>query len=419
MTESEKVLSAIEKDDLASAQVALQKALRSDSEASLAELGEDLQQLGFLEESKEVFTYLAKSYPENDGYFLPLAEIAIENDEIELAFEELEKIPKTSENYLDALLVTADLYQLLSIPEVSEAKLKEARTIAPNEVLIAYALGELYLSTDQYQQALNEFEQVKEKNTNPNLSKDLLDEKIGYSLSMLGEFEAAVPFLEQAVTVKETDERLFHIALVLLQLKENEQAIYYLQKLRTLNPQYQAVYLQLAQVLQEEEQIDEAQLVIEEGIHENPYQVELYYFASENAYRLHDTKKAETFLTDALEIGERTDDTLLLLSNLYVEEGFYEEALAAIDQMENQDQPFALWNRAKAYNELEEFVDAAKYYALANDHLHHEIDFMKEYGLFLREEGRLDEAKGLLTHYLAHEPGDLEIQSILDDLSER
>ena len=73
MTESEKVLSAIEKDDLASAQVALQKALRSDSEASLAELGEDLQQLGFLEESKEVFTYLAKSYPENDGYFLPLA----------------------------------------------------------------------------------------------------------------------------------------------------------------------------------------------------------------------------------------------------------------------------------------------------------------------------------------------------------
>ena len=225
MTESEKVLSAIEKDDLASAQVALQKALRSDSEASLAELGEDLQQLGFLEESKEVFTHLAKSHPENDGYFLPLAEIAIENDEIELAFEELEKIPKTSENYLDALLVTADLYQLLSIPEVSEAKLKEAQTIAPNEVLIAYALGELYLSTDQYQQALNEFEQVKEKNTNPNLSEDLLDEKIGYSLSMLGEFEAAVPFLEQAVTVKETDERLFHIALVLLQLKENEQAI--------------------------------------------------------------------------------------------------------------------------------------------------------------------------------------------------
>ena len=87
--------------------------------------------------------------------------------------------------------------------------------------------------------------------------------------------------------------------------------------------------------------------------------------------------------------------------------------------MENQDQPFALWNRAKAAYELEEFAEAAKYYALANEQLHHEIDFMKEYGLFLREEGRLEEALPLLTHYLAHEPGDLEVQSILDDLTER
>jgi hypothetical protein len=44
---------------------------------------------------------------------------------------------------------------------------------------------------------------------------------------------------------------------------------------------------------------------------------------------------------------------------------------------------------------------------------------MKEYGIFLREEGRLEEARHLLSHYLAHEPGDLEVQSILDDLSER
>lgn len=419
MTESEKVLAALQNDDLVSAQVALQTALRTDSKECLAELGEDLQQLGFLEESKEIFEDLVKKYPEEDTYHLPLAEIAIEDDDLEQAFTELEKIPKSSENYVAALLVTADLYQLLNIPEVSEAKLQEAQKIAPQEVLIPYALGELYLGTDQFQKALDAFQQVRETNNNPQLSEDILIEKIGYSLSMLGKFEEAIPFLEGAVKIKETDERLFQLALVLLQMKENEQAIYYLQKLRALNPQYQAVYLQLAQVLQEEEQIEEAQQIIEEGIHENPYQVELYYFASENAYRLHDIKKAEQFLKDALAIGERTDDTLLLLSNLYVEEGFFEEAIHAVAQMEDQDQPFALWNRAKAHSELEEFNEAANYYELANEHLHHEIDFMREYGIFLREEGRLEEAKRVLAHYLSHEPGDLEIQSILDDLSER
>ncbi len=44
---------------------------------------------------------------------------------------------------------------------------------------------------------------------------------------------------------------------------------------------------------------------------------------------------------------------------------------------------------------------------------------MKEYGIFLREEGRLPEALHLLQHYLAHEPGDLEVQSIVEDLLER
>lgn len=56
--------------------------------------------------------------------------------------------------------------------------------------------------------------------------------------------------------------------------------------IKTLNPHYQSLYLYLAEALQEEEQLEEAKAVIEEGITENPFQVELYQFASENAYRL-------------------------------------------------------------------------------------------------------------------------------------
>ncbi len=418
MTYSEKMLQALQNEDLAEAQLSLEEALKKDDDAILAELGEELLVIGFLEEAKVVFATLKERQPKEDAYYLPLAEIAIENNEIEEAFDYLEAIPTTSDAYPQALLITADLYQVLGIPEVSEAKLKEAAQLLPDENLIQFALAELYFSMDKFSEAEKIYRSLLQ-DEELDITGVSMTERIGSSLSMQGNFEDAVLFLEEALEEEQTDDRLFQTAFVYLQLKENEKAIYYLQQLRALNPQYQALYLYLAGALQEEELLEEAQAVIEEGIQENPFQVDFYHFASENSYRLHDAKKAEEFLVKALETGEKTDETLLTLSNLYLNEEMFEEVIDAVGRMEEQENPYALWNLAHAYNELEEFDSAAKYYEEANDALHHEPEFMKEYGIFLREEGRLEEASHLFSHYLAHEPGDLEVQSILDDLSER
>jgi tetratricopeptide (TPR) repeat protein len=418
MTYSEKMLQALQNEDLAEAQLSLEEALQKDDDAILAELGEELLAIGFLEEAKAVFITLTERQPSEDAYNLPLAEIAIENNEMEEAFEYLEAISKSSETYPQALLITADLYQVLGIPEVSEEKLKEAAQLLPEENLIQFALAELYFSMDKFVEAEQIYRKLLQDET-LDVTGISLVERIGSSLSMQGEFEEAVLFLEEALEDEQTDDRLFQTAFVYLQLKENEKAIYYLQQLRAMNPQYQALYLYLAEALQEEELLEEAQAVIEEGIQENPYQVDFYHFASENSYRLHDVKKAEDYLVKALETGEKADETLLTLSNLYLNEEMFDEVIDVISRMEDQDNPYALWNLAHAYNELEEFDSATKYYEEANIALNHEPEFMKEYGIFLREEGRLEEARHLLSHYLAHEPGDLEVQSILDDLSER
>ena len=276
----------------------------------------------------------------------------------------------------------------------------------------------MYFSTDRYQEAAEFYQGLLKENIKEITGISLL-ERTGAALSMAGKFEEAIEYLEASLAEDQTDDRLFQTALVYLQLKENEHAIRYLQQLRALNPQYRSLYLYLAEALQEEEQLEEAQTVIEEGIHEDPFQVDFYHFASENAYRLHDSEAAESFLLKALETGEKEDETLLTLSNLYLNEERWQEAVLAIEKMEDNEQPHALWNLAQAYNALEEFDQAAKFYEQANEGLQHEPAFMKEYGLFLREEGRLSEALPLLRHYLAHEPGDLEVQSIVEDLLER
>lgn len=153
MTYSEKMLAALDQEDINEAQSQLKQALENDDEDILEELGETLLSMGFLDEAKQVFEHLKSRQPEQETMNLPLAEIAVENNETDLALELLEEVDATSELYPQALLITADLYQVLGVPEVSEAKLKEAARILPDESLIQFALAELYFSMDRLNEA--------------------------------------------------------------------------------------------------------------------------------------------------------------------------------------------------------------------------------------------------------------------------
>lgn len=417
MTYSEKMLEALHNENLAEAQLMLLEALQNDDADLLADLGEELLSLGFLEEAKKVFVHLLELFPDAKGLYLPLAEIAIEDNQIDEAFDLLGNISKENESYVQSLLVSADLYQVIGIPEVSEVKLKEAQKILPKEPLILFALAELYFVNNQFTEAIECYQQLLEEN-NLTISGVSINERLGSCFSMIGDFEQAISFLEKALTEEQTDDRLFQLAFTYLQLKENQKAIALLQQLRALNPHYQSLYLSLAQALQEEEEIEQAKVILTEGLKENPFQIELYHMASENAYRLHDVLAAENFLKQGLEVGDRKDETLLTLSNLYVNEERYEEAILAVKQMEEQGHPYAEWNLGHSYNVIEEFDLAAVHYEQAYQELAHETDFLKEYGVFLREEGRIEEAKPILEHYLRHEPGDAEIQSLIDAIEE-
>ena len=411
---SEKMLAALREEELSEANLMFEEALKKDSPELLASLEEELQSLGFLGETQRILEKLLADFPEEDMFYLSLAEIAIEEDDIDKAFEYLEQIQPDSENYLESLLVTADLYQVLGIPEVSEAKLLQAKTLAPEEPLITFALAELHFSTNQLGEAINDYGQLQKQGIDE-IANISIDERIGSAYSMMGGFEEAIPFLERALEKEHTSDRLFQLGFTYYQLHDHQKAINYLQELETLDPQYQSVYYYLTDSLKEEELLEEALTVAEKGIKENPYQVELLHLASEIAYRLRDSKKAEELLQQALETGEKTDETLLTLSNLYLNEEQPDKAIEMISQMDEEDNPYAAWNLAQAYNELEDFEAAGTYYKQAYEDLAHEPDFLKAYGLFLREDGQIELARKVLTSYLQLEPGDLEVQSLLEE----
>lgn len=415
---SEQMLQALEEERMEEAQLFFEQALKKDSPELLSELADVLFQMGFLEETKRILESIIEVAEEKEPFYLTLAEIAVEAGENEEAFMYLDQIDEESEYYPQKLLVSADLYQLLGIPEVSEQKLLEAQRILPDEPLIQFALGDFYTWNEEYQEALATYRTLEEQGVDEYESL-YLDERLARSLSMLGAFEDAIGYYESALSREYKSEYLFQLAFVYLQLKEYQKAITYLEELRALDPDYLALYLLLAEALKEEERIEEAAAVLADGIEKNPYHVDLYLLASEMAYRLHDQTQSEAYLLQALTLGERSDDIRLTLSNLYVAQAEYENAIEVIQGMEESEHPYALWNLAKAYDQLEEFDLAAKNYQQASEDLAHEPEFLKEYAIFLRQEGQLTEAKKMLEHFLHHEPGDLEALSLLEDLSER
>src|SRR5699024_7961106 len=185
-------------EDLAQAQLELTQALENDDLEVLEALGEELLSIGFLEEAQQVFETLKNKDTTSIVYNLPLAEIAIENDQIETAFDLLETVPKEDERYPEALLLLADLYQVLGIPEVSENKLLVAARIIPEEPLIQFALAELYFSMDRFSEAEGLYQQLLLEGVDT-FSGISITERIGTALTMQGKFEEAVQILEKAL----------------------------------------------------------------------------------------------------------------------------------------------------------------------------------------------------------------------------
>ncbi|MGO3733475.1 MAG: tetratricopeptide repeat protein [Vagococcus sp.] len=414
MSNSKKMLEAISSGDLAGAQLAFEKAQREDLPEERIQLADNLFQLGFIDEASTLFEQLLNEFPEEDSLKISLAEIAIENDELEQAFTWLEAIEESSPIYPQSLLTQADIYQLLNIPEVSEQKLFRAKELLPNEPLIELSLAELYFASEDYQRAIETYEAIL-RDFSDFESPVQLDERIGVALSRIGEFEHAIAHLEKAIEAEETVDRLFQLALTYYQVNENERAIDLLNQVKLMDEEFLQVYYPLGQILHDEGRFEEAIEVVEEGISENPYETALYHLASETAYSLNLKDEAKSYLEEVISLEVETDFSKLKLAELLLKEEEFEDVITLLHSLENMDHPFVYWYLAQANNGLEEFELAKQNYLKAKDALLDGPDFLKDYGVFLREDGDLEESTRLLSHYLTLVPGDLDILTLIEN----
>lgn len=403
MTNSEKMLRALEEQDLDLAQAYFLEAIQKDDDGTLYDLGLYLESLGFYDHAREIFLQLVRECPE---LYLNLAQIANEDGEVEKAFTYLDQFSEDSPFYLEALVVKADLYQSEGLADVAREKLLEAISLS-DEPFLVFGLAELDMELGNFQEAIQGYAQLDNREIYEETGVSTY-QRIGLAYASLGKFEAAIEFLEKAVELEYDDQTVYELATLLFDQGEYQKANLYFKQLDVINPEFEGYEYAYAQSLHAEHRLEEALAMVEKGMAKNQFDQALLLLASQYAYENHEPQAAEAYLLQAQEHAEDINEVSLRLSNLYLEQERYEDVVGLAS--EELDNVLARWNIAKAYQAMEENEKALHLFDQLKEDLAENPEFLLDLIEVLRQEGALSEAKIWAGRYLNLVPDDMAMQ---------
>ena len=409
MNNSQQMLQALEEQDLTKAEHYFAEALENDSSDLLYELATYLEGIGFYPQAKEIYLKIVEDFPE---VHLNLAAIASEDGQIEEAFAYLEEIQADSDWYVSALALKADLYQMEGLTDVAREKLLEALSYSEDPLLIL-GLAELDSELENYQEAIQGYAQLDNRSIYEQTGISTY-QRIGFAYAQLGKFETATEFLEKALELEYDDLTAFELASLYFDQEEYQKAVLYFKQLDTISPDFEGYEYGYSQALHKEHQVQEALRIAKQGLEKNPFETRLLLAASQFSYELHDASGAENYLLTAKEDAEDTEEILLRLATIYLEQERYEDILDL--QSDEPENLLTKWMIARSYQEMDDLDTAYELYQELAGDLKDNPEFLEHYIYLLRELGYFEEAKVNAQAYLKLVPDDVQMQELFERL---
>ena len=409
MNNSQQMLQALEEQDLTKAEHYFVKALENDPSDLLYELATYLEGIGFYPQAKEIYLKIVEDFPEVN---LNLAAIASEDGQIEEAFAYLEEIQADSDWYVSALALKADLYQMEGLTDVAREKLLEALTYSEDPLLIL-GLAELDSELENYQEAIQGYAQLDNRTIYEQTGISTY-QRIGFAYAQLGKFETAIEFLEKALELEYDDLTAFELASLYFDQEEYQKAVLYFKQIDTISPDFEGYEYGYSQALHKEHQVQEALRIAKQGLEKNPFDTRLLLAASQFSYELHDASGAENYLLTAKEDAEDTEEILLRLATIYLEQERYEDIIDL--QSEEPENLLTKWMIARSYQEMDDLDTAYELYQELAGDLKDNPEFLEHYIYLLRELGYFEEAKVNAQAYLKLVPDDVQMQELFETL---
>nr|WP_245347714.1 tetratricopeptide repeat protein [Oceanobacillus polygoni] len=379
-------------------------------------IAEIYRQWGYLQEARLILEDLLRIYPDESDLKISLADIFIELEEDEPAITLLNEIEKEDAAYIQALIQLADLYQAQGLFEVSEQKLLTAKQLAPGEVIIDFALGELYFSIGEYLKAITYYEKVKAKQDE--VAHISLDDRLGESYAAAGEYEKSLSYFKE--DGNENADRLFKYGITAYQADRNDIAIKAWEHVIEIDEYYHTAYYQLAMVYEKEGLLEDAFKVANKGLEMDEYNKELYFLTGSIAHQLGQDDESEKLTREAIALDPDYKEAILFLIELFKKNEAHINITDLITEAQRlgAEDPLYDWELARAFNEIESFDNALKSYRDAYNNLNQDSDFLKEFGYFLTEDGKIKEAIPIFESYVRLQPLDEDVEAYLARLKQ-
>lgn len=419
MTENyaEKMLDALSSGQLDMAQKLFAQSLRHDSDEMIYSLAEELYALGFLNQSRRAYKKLLDKFPDEDDIRTALADIAIEDGQIDEAQDYLAQIRPSSPSYLQALLVKADIYQTEGLNESAELSLLQAEKIAPDEVIIQFALAEFYFANRSYHQAIPRYRSLLLKGEREISRVDLVA-RIGVAYAQIGNYENAVGYLEQIKPEQMTLDTQFQLGVLYQENDRENDAIKLFNSILESDPKYTSIYPLLGQAYEHQQDLDHAYRTYQAGIAQDETNTLLYRLAGLAADKQGDLAAAQSYYQKALALDENDVMTIIAYSELLLSQHLYEEDVQLIEKYIAEDvvDPQFYWDLARAYQALGQDDKANKYWQEAAPFYDDDVAFLHDLVDWYHEQGMREQELVTMKQYLKIAPDDDDMQMRLESV---
>lgn len=367
-------------------------------------LGDALQQAGLDLQARQVFLHLNDNVDHDDYVISYLVDSYISEARLDDALTLINNSPETP----TVLMLKSEIFQQMNLNDVAVRLLFDAKTMT-DDIIIDFALAELYYTTGDLEEAIRFYETVLNEG---------LEEVNGIIISLrladinlnLLNFDDARAYFDNVPDESYGNEDFYKEALLEYNLKEYDRAKTLLDKVLDNEPYFINAYILLMNIYETEHNLDDALETMRRYLRENDKNALVYFHIGRLYFRQNKPEEAIEHFSLATSLDEDYDDAYLMLFESILKTG---ETATIDDYVKHLDinslSGESIYLLAKIEAENENDDKAIKYYEDAESLIGESSEFYADYYYYLTEINHPNK-KNVLEKLIKLEPENLEWQ---------
>lgn len=367
-------------------------------------LGDALQQSGLDHQARQVFLHLNDNVDHDDYVISYLVDSYISEARLDDALTLINNSPETP----TVLMLKSEIFQQMNLNDVAVRLLFDAKTMT-DDIIIDFALAELYYTTGDLEEAIRFYETVLNEG---------LEEVNGIIISLrladinlnLLNFDDARAYFDNVPDESYGNEDFYKEALLEYNLKEYDRAKTLLEKVLDNEPYFINAYILLMNIYETEHNLDDALETMLRYLRENDKNALIYFHIGRLYFRQNKPAEAIEHFSLATSLDEDYDDAYLMLFESILKTGetsTIDDYVKHLDINSLSGESIYLLAKIEAENENDD--KAIEYYEDAESLIGDSSEFYADYYYYLTEINHPNK-KNVLEKLIKLEPDNLEWQ---------